>query len=80
MSAGARRDPNPRRGASDPHRRHHVWCISIREVSLSEQDPRLHRLLFLSDGVYAIALTLLAVELVLPGTAADLHGTERPPG
>ena len=41
---------------------------------MSEQDPRLHRLLFLSDGVYAIALTLLAVELVLPETAADLHG------
>jgi uncharacterized membrane protein len=43
-------------------------------LSVSEQDPRLHRLLFLSDGVYAIALTLLAVELVLPETAADLHG------
>jgi uncharacterized membrane protein len=27
----------------------------------------------LSDGVYAIALTLLAVELVLPEAAADLH-------
>jgi uncharacterized membrane protein len=43
-------------------------------LSVSEQDPRLHRLLFLSDGVYAIALTLLAVEIVLPETAADLHG------
>jgi uncharacterized membrane protein len=40
----------------------------------SERDPRLERLLFLSDGVYAIALTLLAVELVLPESAADLHG------
>jgi len=38
------------------------------------RDPRLDRLLFLSDGVYAIALTLLAVELVLPETAADLDG------
>jgi uncharacterized membrane protein len=26
-----------------------------------EQDPRLERLLFLTDGVYAIALTLLDV-------------------
>jgi len=36
----------------------------------------LDRLLFLSDGVYAIALTLLAVELVLPEAAADLHGRD----
>jgi len=42
----------------------------------AEMDLRLQRLLFLSDGVYAIAATLLAVELVLPETAADLHGCE----
>lgn len=37
-------------------------------------DPRLHRLLILSDGVYAIALTLLAVELALPESTRDLRG------
>jgi uncharacterized membrane protein len=43
---------------------------------VSGRDSRLGRLIFLSDGVYAIALTLLAVELVLPESAADLHGPE----
>ncbi len=42
----------------------------------AELDLRLHRLLFLADGVYAIAVTLLAVELVLPETAAEHHGRE----
>jgi TMEM175 potassium channel family protein len=42
----------------------------------SELDQRLQRLLFLADGVYAIAATLLAVELVLPAAAADLSGRE----
>ena len=42
----------------------------------TELDLRLHRLLFFADGVYAIAVTLLAVELVLPEAAADLHGRE----
>src|SRR5215210_2746702 len=40
----------------------------------AELDLRLQRLLFLSDGVYAIAVILLAVELVLPEATADLHG------
>jgi hypothetical protein len=40
---------------------------------MSERDPRLERVIFLSDGVYAIGLTLLAVELVLLEAAADLH-------
>jgi uncharacterized membrane protein len=43
-------------------------------MSEAELDLRLQRLLFLSDGVYAIAVTLLAVELVLPRAAAGLHG------
>lgn len=40
---------------------------------MSERDPRLERVIFLSDGVYATGLTLLAVELVLLEAAADLH-------
>jgi uncharacterized membrane protein len=39
-----------------------------------ERDPRLHRLLGLADGVFAIALTLLAVELALPAATKDLRG------
>src|ERR687893_1692671 len=46
------------------------------EMPEAEVDLRLQRLLFLSDGVYAIAATLLAVELVLPEASADLHGRE----
>jgi uncharacterized membrane protein len=44
------------------------------KMSASERDPRLDRLFALVDGVYAIALTLLAVELALPEAAKHLHG------
>jgi uncharacterized membrane protein len=40
----------------------------------AQRDPRLDRLFALIDGVYAIALTLLAVELVLPQASEHLHG------
>jgi len=43
-------------------------------IFVSGRDSRLERLIFLSAGVYAIALTLLAVVLVLPESAVDLHG------
>jgi uncharacterized membrane protein len=39
-----------------------------------EPDRRLHRLLILSDGVFAISLTLLAVQLALPEGSQDLQG------
>ncbi|MDQ3911731.1 MAG: TMEM175 family protein [Actinomycetota bacterium] len=39
-----------------------------------ERDPRLERLLTLTDGVYAIDLTLLALQMSLPEGAADLQG------
>src|SRR4051794_35330516 len=42
-------------------------------TSPSGTDPRLHRLLILSDGVYAIALTPLAVELAIPKSSRDLR-------
>ena|SRR3712207_2494238 len=40
----------------------------------SERDPRLDRLFALTDGVYAIALTLLAIELALLEASEHLHG------
>ena len=39
-----------------------------------EPDRRLHRLLILSDGVFALSLTLLAVQLALPEGPQDLRG------
>jgi uncharacterized membrane protein len=39
------------------------------------RDQRLDRLLFLTDGIYAIAMTLLAVELV-SGSTDNLSGSE----
>jgi uncharacterized membrane protein len=45
-------------------------------VAQTELDPRLHRLIFLTDGVYAIAMTLLAIDLFLPEATSQLHGNE----
>jgi len=39
-----------------------------------ERDPRLDRLFALTDGAYATALTLLAVDLVLLASSERLHG------
>jgi uncharacterized membrane protein len=43
-------------------------------MSASERDLRLEGLFALVHGVYAIALTLLAVELVLPAASEHQHG------
>jgi uncharacterized membrane protein len=45
-------------------------------VAQAELDLRLHRLIFLADGVYAIAMTLLAVDLFLPAATSQLSGDE----
>src|ERR671939_206347 len=47
--------------------------IGTATTSSPEPDSHLNRLLALADGVFAIALTLLAVELTLPEAAADFH-------
>jgi len=42
---------------------------------VSERDQRLDRLLFLADGIFAISLTFLAVELTLIKAASYLPKT-----
>lgn len=46
----------------------------IAEAVAVERDPHLDRFMALSDGVYAIALTLLTIDLHLPDEAASLSG------
>ena len=43
-----------------------------------ELDSRLHRLIFLADGVYAIAMTLLAIDLFLPEATAWRRAVDQP--
>jgi uncharacterized membrane protein len=45
-------------------------------VAQIELDSRLHRLIFLADGIYAIAMTLLAIDLFLPEATSQLRGDE----
>jgi uncharacterized membrane protein len=45
-------------------------------VAQNELDPRLHRLIVLADGIYAIAMTLLAIDLFLPEATSQLGGQE----
>jgi len=45
-------------------------------VAQNELDPRLHRLIVLADGIYAIAMTLLAIDLFLPEATSQLGGDE----
>lgn len=45
------------------------------EMPEPEPDLCLQRFLSFADGASAIAVALLAAELVLPGAAADRHGS-----
>jgi len=45
-------------------------------VAQTELDPRLDCLMFLADGVYAIAMTLLAIDLFLPEATSQLRSDE----